>query len=399
MAIIKANATYTRTFLTVYKTDHLTGATGLTVIVRLSKAGAAFGAAAGSVSAIANGWYSIALTTADTNTLGDLSFNCSGTNIDPTDFVDQIVNFDFNTPVVTAGTTVDKSNYTLASGTYAVNLTGSVNNVLSPVNLSSGVNVTQWVSGTVPAVNVTGVPLIDLKYTLGTISPATAGSVRTDQVTAGVTVTTNNDKTGYLIVGGTAGRITGNIDGSVGSVTGAVGSVTGNVGGNVTGSVGSVVGAVGSVTGAVGSVTGNVGGNVTGSVGSVVGSVGSVTGNVSGSVNSVVNSVVTGTNSDKTGYSLLAGQLFIKKNTALANFMFLMLDSADHVTPKTGLTITSQVSIDGGAFGATANSASEIGSGIYKISLANTDTNGTTLMFKFSSAGADTRYMEVITQA
>jgi hypothetical protein len=106
------------------------------------------------------------------------------------------------------------------------------------LDFTSGVvkaNATQWLGGIIPAVNVTGVPLVDLKYTLGTISPAAAGSVRADSVT-----------------------------GAVGSVTGAVGSVTGNVGGNV-------VGSVGSVSGAVGSVTGNVGGNVTGSVGSVVG--------------------------------------------------------------------------------------------------------------------------------
>jgi hypothetical protein len=73
------------------------------------------------------------------------------------------------------------------------------------------VNAYKWVGGTIPAVAVTGVPLVDLKYVLGTISPATAGSVRADAVT-----------------------------GAVGSVTGAVGSVTGNVGGNVVGSVASV---------------------------------------------------------------------------------------------------------------------------------------------------------------
>jgi hypothetical protein len=75
------------------------------------------------------------------------------------------------------------------------------------------VDVADWVGGTVPAVNIPGVPLVDLKYTLGTISPATAGSVRADavtgaagsvtgavgSVTAGVTVTTNNDKTGYSL--------------------------------------------------------------------------------------------------------------------------------------------------------------------------------------------------------
>ncbi len=86
------------------------------------------------------------------------------------------------------------------------------------------VNTVKWVGGTIPAVNVTGVPLVDLKYTLGTISPAAAGSVGIDwaqvanktaavgltnttisttqavaSVTGGVTVTTNNDKTGYAL--------------------------------------------------------------------------------------------------------------------------------------------------------------------------------------------------------
>ena len=39
------------------------------------------------------------------------------------------------------------------------------------------VDVKQWLSGTIPAVNVTGVPLVDNKYLLGTIhsTPATAG--------------------------------------------------------------------------------------------------------------------------------------------------------------------------------------------------------------------------------
>jgi hypothetical protein len=42
------------------------------------------------------------------------------------------------------------------------------------------VNVTKWLGGTIPAVNVTGVPLVDLKYTLGTISAGAAGYVGID---------------------------------------------------------------------------------------------------------------------------------------------------------------------------------------------------------------------------
>jgi hypothetical protein len=48
-------------------------------------------------------------------------------------------------------------------------------------------SVRDWMGDAIPARNVVGVPIVDLKYTLGTISPAAAGSVRADQVTARVT--------------------------------------------------------------------------------------------------------------------------------------------------------------------------------------------------------------------
>lgn len=54
-----------------------------------------------------------------------------------------------------------------------------------PLGDASGrVDLSKLLGGTIPAPNVTGVPLVDLKYTLGTISPAAAGSVRAE-LTAG----------------------------------------------------------------------------------------------------------------------------------------------------------------------------------------------------------------------
>lgn len=126
-----------------------------------------------------------------------------------------------------------------------------------------GVNVTGGTAGTSDGIKATaGTGGVDIRGGItGNVTGNLSGSV--GSVTAGVTVTTNNDKTGYTLTGtqtfdntGTwTGNITGNLSGSVGSVTGAVGSVTGNVGGNVSGSVGSV--------------SGNVGGNVSGSIGSL----------------------------------------------------------------------------------------------------------------------------------
>lgn len=90
MATLKQSTAYTRTFLMVDSSDHLSPKTGLTVGVYLSKAGGAFGAVSGSVSELSFGWYKVALNATDTNTLGELAFHCTGSAADLTDFVDQV---------------------------------------------------------------------------------------------------------------------------------------------------------------------------------------------------------------------------------------------------------------------------------------------------------------------
>lgn len=91
MARLPHSQTYTREFLMVQSADHVSGLTGASPAVTLSKAGAAFGAAAGAVTEVANGIYKIAFTTADTNTLGDLAVHATAASGDPTDFIDQVV--------------------------------------------------------------------------------------------------------------------------------------------------------------------------------------------------------------------------------------------------------------------------------------------------------------------
>ncbi len=87
----------------------------------------------------------------------------------------------------------------------------------------------------------------------------------------------------------------------------------------------------------------------------------------------------------------------IKKGTAVANFPFYMVQSADHNTPATGLTITAERSLDGGAFAACTNAAVEVANGNYKINLSSTDTAGTIIILRFTATGADQRIMFVIT--
>jgi hypothetical protein len=138
-------------------------------------------------------------------------------------------------------------------------------------------------------------------------------------------------------------------------------------------------------------IVGNITGNLSGSVGSVTGSVGSLTGHTNQTADHTANISAIKTNTD----NLPSG---IKKNTGLNNFEFFMRDTTDHVTGKTGLTITSEMSQDGGAFGATANSASEVGNGVYKINLAAADLNADVVTFKFTSAGADATIITIKTE-
>lgn len=87
----------------------------------------------------------------------------------------------------------------------------------------------------------------------------------------------------------------------------------------------------------------------------------------------------------------------VKKNTALSGFMFYMVDSTDHRTPKTGLTVTAYRALDGGSFAACTNSASEVGSGWYKIDLSSSDLNANTVALRFTATGADQTNMLIVT--
>lgn len=85
----------------------------------------------------------------------------------------------------------------------------------------------------------------------------------------------------------------------------------------------------------------------------------------------------------------------IRKNVALSNIEFLMVDSSDKTTPKTGLTVTGQRSLDGGAFGAVSGAIAEVGNGIYQFDAAAADMNGNIITFKFTATGAETAFISI----
>ena len=95
----------------------------------------------------------------------------------------------------------------------------------------------------------------------------------------------------------------------------------------------------------------------------------------------------------------IARAIGIQTNTAFSNIEFLMVDSTDHVTPKTGLSVTGERSIDGGAFAAVSGSIAEVSDGIYQFDALAADLNGTVITFRFSGTAADDTFITVKTVA
>ena len=89
----------------------------------------------------------------------------------------------------------------------------------------------------------------------------------------------------------------------------------------------------------------------------------------------------------------------IKKNTAIANFKFVML-SATTKDPLPGLTVTAERKLDaGGTWLSMAGAIVDDGEGVYSIAINAADTNGDTGTWKFTATGAETTLITFITEA
>ncbi len=93
-AVSQSNTTQPLAFLLVLSSDHITGATGKSPVVTISKNGGAFASPAGAITEKGNGWYAVAANAADTNTLGPLILHATGTACDPSD--EQFIVVDYN---------------------------------------------------------------------------------------------------------------------------------------------------------------------------------------------------------------------------------------------------------------------------------------------------------------
>lgn len=77
--------------LLVANTDHVTGLTSATLTITASKDGAAFASITPTVTERGNGWYSLALTTGHTDTLGELVLHVTAAGADPIDVAYDVV--------------------------------------------------------------------------------------------------------------------------------------------------------------------------------------------------------------------------------------------------------------------------------------------------------------------
>jgi|SRR5215469_2669520 len=183
-------------FFLTQSSDHITGLTGATPTVEISKNGAGGAAPSGAISQVDSvnlpGWYQVAGNATDTNTLGDILLHATATSADPCDMVvAQVVAF--NPRNANLGLTNVSANVAQWNGT----------NVAVPGTAGiPDINVLNWHNGAVPAPNVTGEPLVDLNHIAGAaLATHASGMVPSDvRDIVGVAVSTTTAQLGVNVV-------------------------------------------------------------------------------------------------------------------------------------------------------------------------------------------------------
>lgn len=113
-------------------------------------------------------------------------------------------------------------------------------------------------------------------------------------------------------------------------------------------------------------------------------------------IDGIVDSILDDTGTS--GVVIAGSQIAIKKNVARNNFVFVMTNATTHV-PMSGLSVTGQISKDGGSFVNLTNSVVEISNGWYKVNLTQTETNANDIALRFTAGGADELPLSFVTQS
>jgi hypothetical protein len=286
--------------------DHITGKTGLTPTVTISKNGGAFASPSGAVSAVGNGWYQVAGNATDSGTNGPLLLHATSAGADPCDlFVGQVVPFDPLDAVRLGLTSLPNVNIGSAGGLVA---TGTGANQLNVSGGRADANVLYWEGADLTAAGVfQRLGIVDQ----GTAQAATNTTVQlraaspfgADSTDIGMTLLVFGSSQGYW-----QARAINSYVGSTKTATVDAFAVTPT--GTITyllvptapySNAAPLNANISQINGVAASATNLQ--KMTDGTGGVALSA-NLSGNITGSVASVTNPVTVGTNNDKTGYAV-----------------------------------------------------------------------------------------------
>ena len=357
-------ATQPTIVIKVYLSDHVTPATGKTVAITISVNKAAFAnpsVGATNATEIGNGWYYYTPSTTDTGTIGPLIVLGTASGCDNSDqayHVTKATNRGMSAIPDTAATT---NASLLTSGTGTDQLSVAAGKVLLQAT-QSGV--------TIPTVTTVGTLTT---YTGNT--PQTGDSFARLGAPAGASISAD-----IAAVKSETDTILTDVNTGGGAIYARLGAPAGA---SMSADIASVKTSVGSVTGAVGSVTASV------TIGAYASGQDPATLVLGATQATWVTAGTVGLSIAQAGGD---GPV-----VAIPNFEFFMSLSSDHFTAAIGKTITATRSTDGGAFVACSNSATEVGSGVYKIDLSITDLTFTSsLMLQFAASGCDSTFYSIL---
>lgn len=193
----------------VDSSDHITGKTGLTPTVTLSKNLAAFASPAGAVTEVANGWYKVAANATDTNTLGSLILHATGSGADPCDVFNEVVAFDPDDTVRLGLTALPNAAAAAAGGL-----------IILGSNNTAAITIGALTTGAISGTTLTFSGAVAFQSTFAVTTSTALGALSCSTFAASGTVTYNAFTiTNNFLVSGTT-TLTGNT-----TFTGAVNSI------------------------------------------------------------------------------------------------------------------------------------------------------------------------------
>jgi hypothetical protein len=150
-------------FFLTSASDHISGMTGVTPSVTVSKNGAAFATPAGAVAEVGDGWYRLTPAGADVTTNGIFLLHATATGADPVDVKCQVVVFDPydaapTLPEITGGVLETALPESYADNGQAGTLTQllyGLTAILGNVSQSGAVLTANRLDGTTPAMSFT----------------------------------------------------------------------------------------------------------------------------------------------------------------------------------------------------------------------------------------------------